>query len=286
MDPREVILHRLSTADCVICHDMGPITHADLYHPSVKATYEMAFTKIVAARPSLMFFSRASMDAFIALYGDDFRAMTVIYPPLRTGIVDGPQEAVSEISRPYLLTVGSIGARKNQAGAIEAFRLAGLAARGFSYVLCGGPEPGFEAVAAGADQTAGVVRLGYVSDAQLRWLYRNASGFVLPSLLEGFGLPAAEAVAYGLVPLVSRDGALHEVTGDRAILVDPTDIEDMAKGMSQLALLTEEERNDRLHDLKAAISSDTQANTDGAWIYALQQSISTFNALSANGPVT
>jgi glycosyltransferase involved in cell wall biosynthesis len=254
MDPREVIFHALKTSDCVIVHDVGPITHPDLYHPKVKATYELAFAKMRAAKPALIFVTKASMTDFIALYGEDFRAMTVISPPLRTGIIDGPQEAVPGVKPPYLLTVGSLGARKNQARAIEAFRIANLAARGYSYVLCGGPEPGFEAVAALADETPGVVRLGYVSDPQLRWLYRNAIGFVLPSLLEGFGLPAAEAIAYGLVPLVGRGGALHEVTGDSAILVDPIDVDDIADGLNDMLSLTSTERSVRVTKLRHSTS--------------------------------
>jgi glycosyltransferase involved in cell wall biosynthesis len=260
MDPREVIFHKLKSSDCVICHDVGPITHPYLYDSSVKATYDLAYATIRAAKPAMIFVTKASMSEFAALYGTDYPSMAVISPPLRTNIVEGPQDPVPGIAAPFLLTVGSIGIRKNQARSIEAFRLAGLAARGYTYVLCGGPEPGFEAVATLADETPGVTRLGYVSDAQLRWLYRNAAGFVLPSLLEGFGLPAAEAIAYGLVPLVGRNGALHEVTGDEAILVDPTDVASIAAGLNTLVTLTPSDREKRmpaLRDSARLLPSDT-----------------------------
>jgi glycosyltransferase involved in cell wall biosynthesis len=249
MDPREVIFHELKASDCVICHDVGPITHPELYHPTVKETYEMAYAKIRAAKLSMIFVTKVSMREFVALYGKEFRSMTVIPIPLRTGVVEGPEDQVEGVRTPFLLTVGSLGARKNQVRSIEAFRTAGLAEQGYRYVLCGGPEPGVEEVIAVADATPGVMRLGYVSDTQLRWLYRNAVGFVLPSLLEGFGLPAAEAIAYGLVPLVGRGGALHEVTGDEAILVDPTDVDSIAEGLKELVGLDAAERDRRLRGL-------------------------------------
>ena len=121
MDPREVIFHQLKAADCVVCHDVGPITNPDLYHPKVKSTYEMAFAKINSAKPSMIFVSNASMRDFVGLYGDDFRSMVVISPPLRAMITDGPSEPLTGLTPPFLLTVGSIGARRISTAPLRPF---------------------------------------------------------------------------------------------------------------------------------------------------------------------
>ncbi len=268
-DPREVIFHHLKSSDCVIVHDVGPITHPELYEKNVDVTYQTVFKKISSVKPSLIFVTESARREFVGLFGDDFPAMDVISPPLRQSIADGPAEPLASVQKPYILTVGAIGTRKNQSRAIRAFEQTGLAARGYSYVLCGGPEPGFDEVASVADRTAGVVRTGYVSDANLRWLYQNAAGFVLPSLLEGFGLPAAEAIAYDLVPLVTMGGALHEVTGDEAILVDPTDVGMISSAISKLVELTDHERSVRLRSLRESAARFTAEAAKATWTNVL-----------------
>lgn len=80
-----------------------------------------------------------------------------------------------------------------------------------------------------------VITTGYVPDQQLGALYRGASVFVLPSLFEGFGMPAVEALALGAPTLVSNLPVLREVTLNRAqYLTDPLDEHQMADQIAQI----------------------------------------------------
>jgi glycosyltransferase involved in cell wall biosynthesis len=82
---------------------------------------------------------------------------------------------------------------------------------------------------------AGRVRhLGYVTDSERERLYREASMLVLPSLDEGFGMPAVEAMQMGVPVVASRRGALPEVVGDAGVLVDPTDDMALARAIEGL----------------------------------------------------
>jgi glycosyltransferase involved in cell wall biosynthesis len=76
-----------------------------------------------------------------------------------------------------------------------------------------------------------VESLGPVSATTLASLYRRAACLVLPSLYEGFGLPALQAMACGCPVAAADAGALPEVCGEAAVTFDPTDVEAMASAM-------------------------------------------------------
>jgi glycosyltransferase involved in cell wall biosynthesis len=83
-------------------------------------------------------------------------------------------------------------------------------------------------------RTDGVHTLGFVPEAQLTWLYRNATAFVFPSLCEGFGLPILEAMSAGTPVITSNRGAMAEVAGDAAYLVDPGDPTALAAALTRV----------------------------------------------------
>lgn len=268
-DPLQVLFYDLKPADTIIVHDMGPITHGEVYAKGVSTLYEKIFREVTSISPRLIFVSQSSRVEYERIYGRSYSSMRVVYPGIRPEVSSGEISCLPGVRVPFLLTVGSVGARKNQLKALDAFEASGLIDRGFGYVICGGPEPGFEQVRSRVKGLPWAHLTGYVTDAQLRWLYSEAQGFVLPSLIEGFGIPAAEAVFRGLVPLVTRGGALHEVVGDSAILVDPHCTDSIAEGMRLLACLSEEEKHGRLLELRRQISLFSPERAQRGWQEAL-----------------
>lgn len=75
---------------------------------------------------------------------------------------------------------------------------------------------------------ANVVFTGFVTEAELRWLYENAATYVFPSLSEGFGLPGLEAMMHGCPVVSSNATCLPEVYGEGAHYFDPLNVEEMA----------------------------------------------------------
>ena len=270
LDPLYVLCSRLEQSDVVLCHDIGPVSHPTLYDAVTTKLYTDAYARIARVQPGLVFVSQASREAFVQRYGARFRFLRVIPLYVREGAQVGDVAPVAEVPVRFFLTVGALERRKNQCVAIEGFAQSGLAAAGFGYVLCGARGDGSDALLELARRTPGVRVLGYVSDAQLRWLYRNAAAFVLPSLLEGFGMPALEAAQYGLIPILSRDSALSEAVGGHCLQVDPEAPAQIATAMRDAAALDEGRREALRSALISHAAGASRACFLGAWRELLQ----------------
>jgi glycosyltransferase involved in cell wall biosynthesis len=118
----------------------------------------------------------------------------------------------------YVMTLGSAKGYKNIRRVFAAIRGADLP----PLVVAGGP--GAEAYAArGWTPPEGTIFTGFVTDGELRSLYEGARLFAFPSLTEGFGLPPVEAMQCGAPVVAAAAGAMPEVCGAAARLVDPED---------------------------------------------------------------
>jgi glycosyltransferase involved in cell wall biosynthesis len=265
LDPLYVSRSRLESSDIILCHDIGPVSHPELYDSGTVDAYEKAYTKIAKVQPGIVFVSNASRRAFEARFGTNFRFLRTIPLYVRSGSLAGHSEPVPGVHRPFFLTVGALETRKNQRTAIEAFERCGIARRGVSYILCGARGAGAEEIEGAAARTPGAKVLGYVSDAQLRWLYQEASAFVLPSLLEGFGMPALEAALHGLLPILSRDSALAEAVNGAAIQVDPHSVSEIGAAMESVLVLDETRRKALKNALIAHAQSATRERFLAEW---------------------
>jgi len=139
------------------------------------------------------------------------------------------------VEGPYYLWVGTVTARKNLDGLLDA--LESLDAAAPPLVVAGGVDPhAGDARRLEAAAAAGKVRfLRRVGDDELAALYAGATALVYPSLYEGFGLPVLEAMAAGCPVICSRAGALPEAAGDAGLLVEPGDAASLAEAMRRLA---------------------------------------------------
>jgi len=130
---------------------------------------------------------------------------------------------------PYILYVGNSRPHKNLDRLLQAFR--GLECPGLRLILAGAVKPDIGLRLDQLGIRARTRTLTDVSDEQLAALYRGALLLALPSLIEGFGLTALEAMACGTPVVASRSTALPEIVGDAACLVDPLDVRDIEHGM-------------------------------------------------------
>jgi glycosyltransferase involved in cell wall biosynthesis len=172
----------------------------------------------------------------------------------RGSVPGGPDQQLIleryQINYPFLLYAGNIRRHKNIPRLVEAFAVVReqLAAhpvyKDLRLVIIGDTISQFPAVrqAVIKSRVENVVRfLGFVPFDTLRCFYESAAGFVFPSRYEGFGLPPLEAMACGTPVVTSNVSSLPEVVGDAAIQVNPENVFDIARGISDM-LLDEELR--------------------------------------------
>jgi glycosyltransferase involved in cell wall biosynthesis len=152
-----------------------------------------------------------------------------------------------QIEYPFLLYAGNIRSHKNVPRLVEAFAVVRgqLAAhpvyKDLRLVIIGDTISQYPAVRQTVikSRVEHLVRfLGFVPFETLRCFYESAAAFVFPSRYEGFGLPPLEAMACGAPVVTSNVSSLPEVAGDAAVLVNPENVFDIARGIKE-ALLDE-----------------------------------------------
>lgn len=151
--------------------------------------------------------------------------------PLGVDVTPATAAEVERVRRRYLLPaqfvlfVGTLEPRKNLRRLAEAVRRPGVPG---PLVVAGADGWGDTGLDADDPTTT---FLGFVPDADLGPLYAAAHVVAYPSEQEGFGLPVAEAMAQGAAVVTSAGTATEEVAGGAAVLVDPLDVDDIARGL-------------------------------------------------------
>lgn len=126
--------------------------------------------------------------------------------------------------RRFALVVGDSSPRKNLGAVVDAWSAVRAQAPDAVLAVAGPPSWGRSEQGAAYDalrRDGSLVALGRIPDAELRWCYEHAAVVLCPSLAEGFGLPAAEALDLGAAVIVSDDPALQEVAAGRQLATVP-----------------------------------------------------------------
>jgi glycosyltransferase involved in cell wall biosynthesis len=158
-------------------------------------------------------------------------AIHIGLPPLHNH-----QPQALAVKTPFLLYVGNFYPYKNLGRLVEALAQLQVNHPDLRLVLVGSEDSfGAELRRVASELKEGsVIFTGFVSDAELAWLYQHAELYVFPSLSEGFGLPGLEAMSYGLPVASSNATCLPEVYGDAAVYFDPTNSGDIARVVGDL----------------------------------------------------
>ncbi|MBM3775186.1 MAG: glycosyltransferase family 4 protein, partial [Acidobacteria bacterium] len=150
-----------------------------------------------------------------------------------------------QVNYPFLLHTGNIRPQKNIPRLVEAFAVVreGLAAhpelKDLRLIIIGDEISRYPSVRRAVIHSRveqSVRFLGFVPVETLRVFYQAAAAFVFPSLYEGFGLPPLEAMACGTPVVTSNLSSMPEVAGNAAVLVNPENVFDIARGIREVLL--------------------------------------------------
>jgi len=220
--PRGALVHRTSLElppaplEVVTLHDLVAWDWPDESPPVRAAVTELRRAAAVVCV--------SAHTAGLAVDRFGLRDPVVVPNGLDRAFLDATPLGAQDLARwglraPFVLHLGGVSARKNLAALAEGWGLLAPDHPDVSLALAGTPHPRRHELFAGMPRTH---LLGRVPDPDLPGLVAAASVVVVPSLDEGFGLPALEAMATGTLVVAARAGALPEVVGRDGILVDPT----------------------------------------------------------------
>jgi glycosyltransferase involved in cell wall biosynthesis len=215
-------------------HDISPVAHPEWFSREYAALYRLLTPLAVGCADHVVTISEFSRGEIAATYPWSEGKLSTVHNGL-SPTTSGETEPVEGLETgAYLLFVGSLNPRKNITRLLDAYeRYRERTDEPHTLVLAGPRRDVFATV--DRPPVDGVRTLGFVPDAQRDWLYEHATGFIFPSLYEGFGLPILEAMDCGTPVLTSDVGAMAEVAGDAAVLVDPTDVDGIAAGIERIA---------------------------------------------------
>ena len=230
--PTLVTVHDLMVLNVPCYFGNGMIRNAifrKVFHKAIRRSVQhasaIAVPSAVTAREVRRRFPGAADKAFVTGEGQS------LFAP-GEGVVTGREAGP-------LLYVGNARAYKNLPRLLTAYGRVWAMNRGIpQMIMVVRRDRAFRGFKTHLDSNPARKNISVVSDAgdqQLRHLYLSCRGLVMPSVCEGFGLPALEAMAAGAPVMASRATALEELVGDAGLLVNPHSVIDIARGVALLA---------------------------------------------------
>jgi len=226
-------------------HDVLPLMFPSEY-PRQQHYFRYLVPRALSASHAVAALSHTTRDAVMKRFGIAAGKISVVYP----GYDDAAfyPDPASRNHDPYVLFVGNLLPHKNVLRLVDAFAIL-LRRMSCRLVIRGDGRPAHLAAIVERIESLGIVKsvevVPYGRASWLRRLYSDAACLVLPSLAEGFGLTALEAMACGTPVITSTARALAEVVGDAALQIPANDSKALAEAMYRVL-------NDKtlVHDLR------------------------------------
>ncbi len=238
--PAHVVPPVHPAATVVTIHDLGYLHEPDTHTAASRRYLDWSTRWSTRAANRVIAISNSTKRDLVDHYHVDPSKITVIHHGVDEQFVPASLAAITRARRnigvdgPFLLHVGTIQPRKNLVRLVAAFDAIAADNQQLCLVLAGRrgwKTEEIDRAILDAKHRERIVLPGHVPDKDLPALMSTAIAVTLPSLYEGFGLPVLEAMACGTPVLISNRGALPEVAGGAAVIVDPTSVARIIAGL-------------------------------------------------------
>jgi alpha-1,3-rhamnosyl/mannosyltransferase len=215
-------------------HDLTPVLFPEWHDRKNVAGFAPLLPATVRRAARIVCVSRATRDDLLLVCPEAAGKAFIV----SNGLVPAPATGLgAPLSRPYVLSIGTLEPRKNHERLVAAMESIWDRRPGFpDLVIVGGSGWGMSGFAERLSRSrhaTRITRLGWVPSERAAQLLRGARLLAYPSLYEGFGLPALEAMAEGIPVVASSSSSLPEVVGDAGLLPDPLDMSAIASALEQ-----------------------------------------------------
>ncbi len=236
--PNYFISGRFSKSSAIVIHDLSFITHPQFYSKQFVFYYKYMLKKTLRHDPLILAVSEHTKENINKYLNIKKENILLLQAYSNIKIISNYSKEPHLADTPYFLYVGHIEPRKNLLFLIENFikwknenkvniqlKIIGevwIKSADISYLL------------GKYRDHPDIIFKGYISEDELDYSYKNASGFVHTSLEEGFGFPVLEAMHYGLPVLCSENHAAKEISSPYSITINPYKDESLVRGLSEL----------------------------------------------------
>jgi len=224
-----------------VIHDLSFLRNPDWFSKRAALWFKFLVPRVIKASSIIVtnsIFTKNEIGELLKVSSDKIH---VVYPGISEIFRSSGKIREKIKSGATILTVSTLEPRKNLERLIDGFKIADL--KDTKLVIVGGVNPlvfGKSGEAKDFVFDPAIEFLGYVPDAQLVNLYRQAEIFISVSLYEGFGFPPLEALASGCRVLVSEIPSHREIFGDCATYVNPLDSKEIAQKLNLLLTKSDE----------------------------------------------
>ncbi len=241
--PRFYVPPRLKCPSVTTIHDIAFALIPDIVSKKQFDYFDTLIKDSIENSTHFISVSEATKQDFCKFYNVDEKKVTVIYNGFNPVYMEKVEEAYIpsvkskfNISNDFILFLGTIEPRKNLVRLVDAYINSDARKNKIPLVLAGKKgwfDTELNKKISPLVEKNEIIMTGFLSTDELRALFQSCLFFAFPSIYEGFGIPAIEAMASGAPVLTSNNSSLIELFADSAQIIDPLSIDSITEGINK-----------------------------------------------------